>query len=130
MDLDQGREKGQRFRVTFHLLADDESTTEIADDKTPKAERPKRPWRELPASMQAGIRCAEPAFQTWLHEIPEGVDAEEYTARTIRVECQVDSRADLDTNGAAAAHWYQIDLEFRRSQHGESDEDLRRQANR
>lgn len=121
---------GQSRPVAIALLKPGTQATEIADDETPKPERAKRPWHDLPASMQAGIRCAEPAFQHWLHEIPDDADAEDYTARTIRMECQVDSRADLDTNAAAAAHWYRIDLEFRRSQHGESDEDLRRQANR
>ena len=135
MDLDQGREKGQRFRVTFHLLADDETTTEIADDETPKpAKRPKRPWHELSAREQACIRCKEPAFQQWASKLQfelfeiEIPPSEEGAAAFVKDYCEVESRSDLDNSGLAAACWQSLDKQYWAAQQGRTDEDLRVQA--
>lgn len=130
MDLDQGREKGQRFRVTFHLLADDETTTaEIADDETPKpAERPKskRQWHELTAREQSVLRCKDGRFQSWVC----GIADEEAASREVRARCGVESRSELDNphNHQPAAKWFQIDAAFRAAEQGRTNEDLREQA--
>ena len=63
---------------------------EFGHDLPPES-RPKRPFHELPRSQQAGILCADPAFQEWLGQ-PNG----EYAAATIRIKCDVKSRTELD----------------------------------
>ena len=112
--------------------ADDETST--ADDETPVASetiahspKGKRPWDQLSPSVQAGIRCCDRDFHHWL-----GVTDEEEATTAVRRHCfgSIRSRADLDKPefSSAAARWYEMDLEFRRSQQGRSDEDLRAQA--
>lgn len=53
----------------------------------------------------AAIRCGEPEFQRWMAEVHhwKGIPVtEEHCADAIRNECGIQSRAELDTNPAAA----------------------------
>jgi hypothetical protein len=75
----------------------------------------------------AGILCGDPAFQNWFHESGEAdwaphCDRREYTARSLRVECGIDSRAELDHNKAAAGTFDQIVDLFRKAQRGQTTE--------
>lgn len=45
-------------------------------------------------------RCREAAFQRFL-----GVDSEEAAAEAVRVRCDIQTRAELDRDPAAAARW-------------------------
>lgn len=136
-ELSQGREKGQRFRITVTPLADDETTLagKPADERsaepaqTPdEAERLKGGAR----AKRAGILCNDPAFQNWFHGCGDDdwtadEDRETVTARTLRFECGVDSRADLDHNQEAGQTFDEIVNDFYRSQRGETDELVREQ---
>lgn len=104
---------------------------EPADAQTPPeapkvANDPERPPGG-PLARRAGILCKQAGFQRWYHDgLPEGVNGEEYTARTLRFDCGIDSRAELDHNAQAASIFKQIESDYRRSQHGQSDKDMER----
>ena len=123
MDLDQGREKGQRFRVTFHLLAEDEQTTEPEQtEERPKGgERAKRKWDELTPTQQAGIACKDPAFQQWVCLKNGNEPREDTAASMVRGICGVDSRSELSLYPAAATAWGRLYVEFKQAQHGDAD---------
>lgn len=72
-----------------------------------------RRWDEMNPAQQAGIRCAEPAFQRFIHEerdIPCSSDEE--AAEFVRSLCGISSRAQLTTDKAAAAAWRELDGAF------------------
>lgn len=52
------------------------------------------------ASLWTALRCREAAFQQFL-----GVDSDEAAAARVRQLCEVESRAELDRDPAAAARW-------------------------
>jgi hypothetical protein len=78
------------------------------------ADKPKREWRDMQPAQQAGIRCAEPVFVTFLKEnYPEDFRAlEGNPAELVRFICGVSSRAKLNTVQASRAIWHQLDEEF------------------
>lgn len=145
-ELSQGREKGQRFRITITPLAEDETTPAEPQDArdapegtgtpaTPETrtqpQKERRPWHELSAREQSVLRCKDEAFQRWVNMRfgPVGTDFnEENAALMVRTLCQVSTRGDLDE--CASAAWHAIDNEFRRSQRGQSDEEVAKQARR
>lgn len=86
---------------------------EIGDDELPKEKKP-MDWREVQPAAQAGIRCAEPRFWTFLWE-EQGLmttDAEE-AAENVRGMCGIKSRSELSTNHKARALWHQLDSAYR-----------------
>ena len=91
----------------------------------------RRPWHELSATTQAGIRCNERDFLKWL--LPSmwmRPDAPKIAVMTIRDRCGVKSRAELDQNEQAARMWHAIERDYQASQRGQSDEELAKQARR
>ena len=91
---------------------------EIDDDESPRdhkaANRDK--WRDLGPTRQAGIRCKEPLFWTFLIEELhfDNVHGEPMAAEAVRRHCGVDSRRDLEKVGQSEARtrWYQLDSAF------------------
>jgi hypothetical protein len=82
-------------------------------DRQPRPAGERRDWRDLPPQQQAGIRCDEPAFVSFLkeqyaNEWHEATDA----ADCVRLICGVNSRADLATNNKARVIWHQLDGHF------------------
>lgn len=79
----------------------------------------KRPWRELSAPQQAGIRCDDPKFWQFLREEGEGdiTNAGE-AANYVRLACGVKSRAQIPTTRGAAILWRDIDVRFENWQKG------------
>lgn len=61
-----------------------------AEEASPAA-KPKQRWDDMRRSQRAGIMCADPRFWEMM-----GSKNEEEAARTLRFECSVDSRAELD----------------------------------
>lgn len=78
------------------------ATDKPAASQGSPAER--RRLRDMSHSQRAGIRCADVAFQRWME-----FDNEADTAAQVRVMCGVKSRAELDTNDAAATIWLQLE---------------------
>lgn len=75
----------------------------------------KQRWEDLKLSMQAGIRCNEPAFQRFMRE---GYDSEvhgdddEDAANAVRHICGVNSRSGLNDNPEAAERWRQLERSY------------------
>lgn len=78
------------------------------EGKEPEQPKEKRAFGDMPRSQQAGMRCAESAFQAWL-----GHDNATDCAVHVRDACGVDSRSELDTDGVAAGYWDQLDGNYR-----------------
>jgi hypothetical protein len=73
----------------------------------PKPDKDRKRWEDVKLSMQAGMRCEEKAFQTFM----SAKDAEE-CARGVRGYCGVDSRSGLNDNPAAAERWCDLDRSY------------------
>ena len=145
--LSKGREKGQRFRIRFDLIADDETSTaepKRAPAATTAPAKAHRPWNELSAREQACIRCGDPAFRDWLfatyhpeffeiggrlNAVPTEVDA----AQLVRIKCEIESRKELDAKTEAGEDarrtWRALDYAFTASQRGDTDEQRLAQRN-
>jgi hypothetical protein len=84
------------------------------DQEPPRPDRAKRSWKDLQPSQQAGIRCGEPSFQSFLTERyrDDFHEAAGDRAECIRLICGVSSRAELDTNHKARVIWYQLNDQY------------------
>jgi hypothetical protein len=93
------------------VMRTDKDTNLVPDNP---ADKKKRDWRDLQPAQQAGIRCAEPAFVTFLKETyPEDFRAlEGDAAELVRYLCGVGSRSKLNTFQAARAIWHQLDEQY------------------
>lgn len=117
-----GPANGQRFRLTFEPIADDESTTaqEVQASRPPN-ETPdpvsaggRKSWHELTPAQQAGIRCNDPEFWKFLTSLSDVViHSEPAAAGFVREWCNVESRSEFIPKSAAAASWRGLDEEFR-----------------
>jgi hypothetical protein len=119
--LKKGREKGQRMKMRFDLIADDETTT---------AEQPAEPVKGGARARRAGILCNEPAFHAWAGFTSDRYSNEDNAAYWVCARCSVESRAELDHNEEAGRIWDQIERDYRDAQAGITGPDLERQANR
>jgi hypothetical protein len=67
-------------------------------------------------TQQAGIRCGERTFQTYLEEthphIAPLVPGEMEAAEAVRAICGVDSRAEFDSDAAAGQRWRALETAF------------------
>jgi len=83
---------------------------------TPARAKPRRDWRDLPPSQQAGIRCEEPAFREFLASERTydwfEVGTAEPVADCVRLICGVESRSELNTNQKARVIWHQLDDQY------------------
>ena len=85
----------------------------IAKSPVATPEKAKRHWDGLSYAEQAGIRCNDPSFQFFLREVQEYESVgTEQTAGSVRLHCDVDSRAEFDKNDDAARRWEALDAEF------------------
>jgi hypothetical protein len=72
--------------------------------EAPAKER--KPFHELRASAQAGIRCGEPEFWKYLEETVEYACSDsDGAADVVRKICKVQSRSEFDVNGIARQRW-------------------------
>lgn len=76
-------------------------------NEAPKA---KRQFCDLPPAQQAALRCNEPAFWTFLATrfAVDVIDADR-AAEEVRIECDVASRSELNSNKAASERWKALD---------------------
>jgi hypothetical protein len=75
----------------------------------------KRKWDDLKLSMQAGIRCDEPAFQRFMREVHDSEahgDDDEDAANAVRYICGVDNRSGLNDNPEAAERWKKLERSY------------------
>ncbi len=124
---------GTRYQVVIVEIGDNElpvqSVKEVVPDTQyntiadarpeprqdpPARAKPKRDWRDVPATEQAGIRCDEPSFEVFLRERDSDTwMASEYdAAECVRMICRVMSRKELNTNHKARVIWHQLDEQY------------------
>jgi hypothetical protein len=90
---------------------------EVITPAAPRTEQ-KRPdgaraWCDLPPQQQAGMRCGEPAFISFLKENrPDDWREAANTADCVRLICGVVSRSELSTNHKARVIWHQLDEQY------------------
>ena len=77
------------------------------EQKQPQKTHKTKSWDELRLSQQAAIRCADETYRHWLC-----VDDEESAKEQVRKACEIDSRAELDTDEQAADKWRQMETEY------------------
>lgn len=86
----------------------------MSDEKA-QTEQPKerRRFNTLPPAQQAGMRCADLAFQRFLHERKnaKAIGENEAIAEVRRI-CGVVTRADLVPGSQAASTWHELNAEF------------------
>lgn len=117
---------GSRYVIGYAEIGDDEKPIEVAassNGKTPDFEsgnsrsnrdaatKPKRKFSELSLPEQAGIRCADSQFSSFLYFIKPkwgGLDA----AQVVRRMCEVTSRSELSTNQEAAEKWRALESSY------------------
>lgn len=125
-----GAANGQRFRMDFAAIGDDEMVAagtagSSADlSRTPAAGAAIRedagatPSLDPPAAgphplvKRAGVLAKDPAFQRWGR-----CATEEAAAGFIRTCCQIASRRDLATDACAAKAFEALEAEYRASQY-------------
>lgn len=103
-------------------------TPENRHAEFPKGERP--PFTEKPYATQAALRCQEPSFQMFLIEtgrMPEcrvGAEGVDNAADTVRLLCNVKSRADIGKGpndrsaNDSGFKWRALDAEYYAWQRG------------
>ena len=101
---------GVRYRAFFVEVDDQEEPVKHAPAPP---EKPKKRFHELPLSQQAALRCQDESFMDWLRRIRgyTNINAEQ-TAGTVRLICNVDSRAELDTDAFAGQQWVNLNADF------------------
>lgn len=65
----------------------------------------RRRFNEMPRAQQAALACNDPVFQAFIQEEFGGQKGADAAADAVRLECEVDTRAELDRNRRAAARW-------------------------
>jgi hypothetical protein len=81
----------------------------------PNPDKEKRRWDDLKLSIQAGIRCEEKAFRTFLTETETSAfeaRSVEDAERMVRERCEVDSRKELNLDPEAASRWKDIERSY------------------
>lgn len=91
---------------------------QIADDETEKPVKEKTPFKDLPPSQQAGIRCNDPEFQAWCHAFdpPYFIDRGRTAADFVRSYCNVTSRSRLN-EPVPAKNWTALNERFEADTH-------------
>lgn len=73
--------------------------------------KPRVALADLPASQQAGMRCAEPAFRRFILSRPHARHTTD-PAEAVRTICGVASRSDLNTDARAREIWHALDRAY------------------
>lgn len=85
---------------------------ERAKIEAPAEHKDRKPFNTLPLSQQAGIRCNDPAFKSFLDGKYPALSASE-PAAAVRMLCAVRSRGEFDKEFAAGERWEILDAEFK-----------------
>ena len=80
------------------------------------AKREKMDWKEVQPAAQAGIRCADPSFRSFLMEEhsfrPRDKTSQDEAANFLRSFFGVQSRSELGTDHRKRVLWKQLDDQF------------------
>lgn len=79
-----------------------------------KPAKERRNFSDLPLPQQAALRCGDVEFRAFLREkFDSSVNDESDAAETVRLICEVESRAELGVIGSAAEHeWLALEAQF------------------
>ena len=102
---------GTRYVAVFVEVGDNEEPVKRA----PAApEKVKVPFKDMPLSVQAGIRCGDPTFWEFLRWKGYACDSDpvDQSADVVRSLCGVQSRSSLDTIGSAGSAWMAIEADY------------------
>ncbi len=82
---------------------------------SPKPARVHEKWEQMRPSKQAALRCREPRFQSWLAGGTNTVGSEspDYFDAILKAHLGIDSKRELDTDGAAKQRWLGMDQRYR-----------------
>ena len=74
----------------------------------------KRNWRDIPPSQQAGMKCDDIAFISFLKDqrADDWHESAEDASECVRLICGVKSRAELNTNHKARVIWHQLNDQY------------------
>jgi hypothetical protein len=78
-------------------------------------QKPKKKWDELSLVQRAGILCEEGGFRKfWEEEYPVYLNlCNGDVAKAVRQYCQIESRAELDSNDQAGKIFTDLEAEYR-----------------
>jgi len=104
----KGNTAGQRFMAALVEIGDDEQPVQ-PDIGFPITEKPKGGA----LAKLAGRWCADPEFWRWVNSVAPfgdgyGVNSEEDASEFVRDMCEIDSRAELDSNPEAAQRFHTL----------------------
>lgn len=82
-----------------------------SDERVPKE---RRRFRDVPLAAQAGMRCAEPAFQKFLSEEHASfpITDADTAASFVREHCCVKSRSEIIEGSKAADKWLALNSQY------------------
>jgi hypothetical protein len=80
----------------------------------PEPDKPRRRFQDLPRSQQAGMRCEEPEFASWMKQKNPGAwnASGGEVAGAVRWLCAVNSRAELNTDPVAGRLWDHLNTQY------------------
>ncbi len=116
---------GDEVPVAVARLDPEKANTSPAAPK-----RPRRPFHDLSLSQQAALRCQDERFREFLIEeydaqwmiMIKDKSFNEMPAAMVRDLCCVKSRAEFDTNPAAAKEWRDLNAEYEQRAGLQADE--------
>jgi hypothetical protein len=117
---------GTRFAMVLVEIGDDELPVQKEAPAQPRQDTGSQSppdgarrmdWRDMPPAAQAGIRCNEPAFRTFLMEEHsfrprQDHDSADEAAVFIRGFFRIKSRSELGTDPRRRVLWKQMDDQF------------------
>jgi hypothetical protein len=84
-------------------------------ENTPKLDKPKIPFRDMPRSQQAGIKCRDFSFQSWITPLALDQRFEDRNLSAniaLKDRLNIKSKRELDTDPDKAEAWDQLLASF------------------
>lgn len=91
-----------------------QALAESPDGRNKNGAGEKRSWSDLSLAQQAGIRCAEVAFQKFLRETGDmqSCNTADDAATYVRFICGVGSRREIENSLAARTKWQDLETRY------------------
>lgn len=127
IELFKRPDKASPVKVVIARLAEDvaeplPSAAQAASTPTAPTEvKTRTPFRDMPRSQQAALKCQDGGFQEWIkrkyytawHEVPLCDEEPENAANeTLKAVCGIKSKKDLDAEGPSSRMWDQLRATF------------------